>query len=326
MHWIERHWQHDTVLSRALLPLAGLYRVGVRARRALYRGGWRASVRAPAPVVVIGNITVGGTGKTPLVLWVAHHLQAHGWHPGIVTRGYGGRAGRWPQVVTAHSDPGQVGDEPVLLARRSGVPVVADPDRPRGVRWLLAHECDVIVSDDGLQHYRLARDLEIVVLDGARGLGNGRCLPAGPLREPPARLAEADARVVNGTGGAGDWRMQLVPLRLRRVVNPEDAMPLEAFRGRTVHALAGIGHPPRFFALLRGLDMEVIEHPLPDHHRFRASDLEFGDDRDILMTEKDAVKCRELAADRAWYVEIEARPEDAFGDWLRQRLRASVHG
>lgn len=324
--WIERHWQHDTALSRALLPLAGLYRGAVGLRRMLYRRGWRARVRLAVPVIVVGNVTVGGTGKTPLVLWIAGHLQAHGWRPGIVTRGYGGRARRWPQVVTAYSDPALVGDEPVLLARRGAVPVVADPDRPRGARWLLAHECDVVLSDDGLQHYRLARDLEIAVLDGERGLGNGRCLPAGPLREPAGRLDTVDALVVNGGDRGARWSMALAPLRLRRVADPEETAALDAFRGCTVHAVAGIGNPARFFALLRGLGMEAIEHAFADHHRFRARDLDFGDGRTVLMTEKDAVKCREFADAHAWYVEVEARIDEAFGEWLRQRLRATRHG
>ena len=319
--WIERHWQHDTAVSRALLPLAALYRGAVRLRRELYRRGWRPSVRLPVPVIVVGNVTVGGTGKTPLVLWIVRHLQARGWRPGIVTRGYGGRARRWPQVVTAHSDPALVGDEPLLLARRAGVPVVADPDRPRGARWLLGHECDVVVSDDGLQHYRLARDVEIVVLDGARGLGNRRCLPAGPLREPAQRAEEAHAVVVNGAGGPGQWSMQLDPVLWRRVSDPDESAALETFGGRTAHAVAGIGHPPRFFALLRRLGIEPIEHPFPDHHRFRPGDLGFADGRDVLMTEKDAVKCRGFVDDRAWYLEVEARLDDAFGDWLQQRLR-----
>lgn len=322
MHWIERHWQADTLVSRLLLPLSALYRGAVTVNRALYRRGWRRTVAVPVPVVVVGNVTVGGTGKTPLVLWIARYLAAQGRRPGVITRGYGGRARKWPQVVTRHSDSDVVGDEPLLLARRAGVPVVADPDRPRGVRRLLAYGCDVIVSDDGMQHYRLPRDLEIAVMDERR-FGNERCLPAGPLREPAARLESADAVVVNGEGGPGQWSMGLVPVGFRRVADPEETAALDAFRGRRVHAVAGIGHPPRFFALLRRLGMEAIEHPFPDHHRFRSGELRFEDGHDVIMTEKDAVKCRYLADARAWYLVVETEIDPAFGEWLQQRLETS---
>ncbi len=321
MPWIERHWQHDTYVSRLLLPAAALYCAAAALRRRVYRRGWRRAVAAPVPVIVVGNITVGGSGKTPLVLWIARYLQTLGRRPGIVTRGYRGRARSWPQLVTPHSDPLLVGDEPVLLARRSGLPVVADPDRARAVRWLLAHECDVIVSDDGLQHYSLRRDIEIAVVDGDRRFGNGRCLPAGPLREPPARLAQVDAVVVHGPSQSGQWSMRLVPSAYRQVRDSERALPLEAFRGRTVHAVAGIGYPPRFFALLRALGAEVIEHPLRDHHRFQPEDLEFADGHDVIMTEKDAVKCRRFAGERAWYLAVDADVAAGFGEWLAQRLR-----
>lgn len=320
MHWIERHWQHDTVVSRLLAPVSWFYCAAATLNQHLYRREWRRSVSCPVPVIVVGNVTVGGTGKTPLVLWIVQYLRASGRSPGIVTRGYRGRARSWPQLVTRYSDPAAVGDEPVLLARRSGVPVVADPDRPRGVRWLLAHQCDVIVSDDGLQHHRLKRDVEIAVVDGERRFGNGRCLPAGPLRESPSRLAQIDAVVVNGAGGPGEWPMRLVPSGFRRVDNTEEAAPLDAFRARTVHAVAGIGYPPRFFGLLRGLGAEVIEHPFPDHHRFRPEDIGFDDGRDVIMTEKDAVKCRDIAGERVWYLAVDTEVDAPFGEWLRQRL------
>lgn len=321
MYWLERHWQRDTFVSRLLLPLAWLYGAVAALNRSLYGIGWRRSEKLPVPVVVVGNITVGGTGKTPLVAAIVRQLAAQGWRPGIITRGYRGRAESWPQLVTPHSDPFRVGDEPVLLAARCGVPVVADPNRARGVRWLLAHECDVIVSDDGLQHYRLRRDLEIVVVDGERRFGNGRCLPAGPLREPPARLQQVDAIVVNGTAGAGQWSMRLAPTEFRRVANPEETAPLAAFRAHTVHAVAGIGYPPRFFGLLRELGVDVSEHPFPDHHAFQPRDLEFPGPHAIIMTEKDAVKCRRFAGERAWYLAVEAELDAGFGEWLKQRLR-----
>lgn len=322
MHRIAQHWQRDTLVSRALLPLSFVYCAATTLNRGLYRKNWRRSISFSVPVVVVGNITVGGTGKTPLVLWIARFLAAQGWRPGIVTRGYRGRARRWPQTVTMYSDPALVGDEPVLLARRTHVPVVADPDRPRGVRQLLAHECDVVVSDDGLQHYRLRRDVEIAVLDGERGIGNGRCLPAGPLRELPSRLDEVDARVVNGAAAPGAWTMKLAPTGFRSVRVPDRAAPLDAFRGRPVHAVAGIGNPARFFGSLRALGVNVIESAFPDHHRFREKDIEFGDDNPVIMTEKDAVKCRTFASDRMWYLAVDVEIDPGFGDWLQQRLRS----
>ncbi len=326
MRWIERHWQEDTLFSRLLTPLALVY-CGLGAlNRRLHRGGRRPAQSAAIPVVVIGNISVGGTGKTPLVLWIVQYLKAQGWRPGIVTRGYGGRARHWPQLVTPDSDPALMGDEPVLLARRSGVPVMADPDRRRGVARLLEHGCDIVVSDDGLQHYRLARDLEIAVIDGVRRLGNGRCLPAGPLREPPSRLEQVDARVIHGQARAGEWSMTLEPLAFHRVSAPHESAPLETFRGRTVHAVAGIGYPPRFFALLRRLGVNVIEHAFPDHHRFHAEEIQFADGYDVLMTEKDAVKCHAFAAPPVWYLTVQAKMDSAFGDWLQAQLGRRVRG
>jgi tetraacyldisaccharide 4'-kinase len=322
MRWIEHHWRQDTVVSRLLLPAAMLYCAAATLKRRLYRSGWCRAVSFSVPIIVVGNITVGGTGKTPLVLWIARYLASQGWRPGIVTRGYRGRASTWPQLVTADSDPDRVGDEPVLLAARADAPVVADPDRPRGVARLLAQNCNIIVADDGLQHYRLHRDVEIAVVDGERRLGNGRCLPAGPLRERPARLAEVDARVLNGAAAADAWSMTLVPSSFRRVGASADSLPTDGFRGRRVHALAGIGNPERFFRLLRALGADVSEHPLPDHYRYRAQDLRFRDGATVVMTEKDAVKCRHLAGSDAWYLAVDADIDPRFGDWLQQRLRS----
>lgn len=321
MLWIERHWYRDSWVSRLLSPVGAIYCAVATGKRYLYRAGWRRAESFPSPVVIVGNITVGGTGKTPLTLWITRFLAERGWHPGIVTRGYGGRAQEWPQRVTPDSDPHAVGDEPVMLARRAHVPVVADPDRPRGVRELLAQGCDVIVADDGLQHYRLHRDVEIVVLDGDRRLGNGRCLPAGPLRESPSRLQTVDARVLNGGTAPGSWSMHLAPAGFRRVLNPGETAPVDDFRGRRVHALAGIGNPNRFFASLRALGIEVMEHPFPDHYRFAALDLEFVDGSDVVMTEKDAVKCRRIARPNCWYLAVDVEMDPRFGEWLQQRLR-----
>jgi tetraacyldisaccharide 4'-kinase len=273
-------------------------------------------------VIIVGNLTVGGSGKTPLVIWLARFLKQQGRRPGIVTRGYGGAAAEWPQTVTPESDPDAVGDEPVLLAREAGCPVVADPDRARAARRLAQTlGCDIVVSDDGLQHYRLARDLEIAVIDGTRRFGNGRCLPAGPLREPRSRLSAVDARVTLGQPQAGEWGMALVTRSFHRLEAPETTAGTERFRDRPVHAVAGIGHPARFFDHLRGLGLDVVEHPFPDHHRYRAEELQFRDGGEILMTQKDAVKCERLAGVSGWVLAVTAQPEPALGEFLQRWLK-----
>ncbi|MBI3900203.1 MAG: tetraacyldisaccharide 4'-kinase [Gammaproteobacteria bacterium] len=321
MRWLERQWQHPTFASGLLLPLAWLYRGVVALRRYAYRRGWCRSVRMAMPVVVVGNISVGGTGKTPLVVWLSRRLETLGWKPGIVTRGYGGNARDWPQRVTPDSDPKLIGDEPLLLALRTARPVVADPDRVRAAQQLLSSGCDIIISDDGLQHYRLARDLEIAVIDGERRFGNGRLLPAGPLREPPVRLNSVDARIIHGATEPGEWGMTLTPTVYHRVNDPTITAALATFHGKEVHAVAGIGHPPRFFALLRTLGVNPMEHAFPDHHRFSASDLAFPPAHIVIMTEKDAVKCQDFAGDSVWYLSVDARVDPRFDQWLQQRLR-----
>jgi len=319
---IEQHWYRDTFLSRLLVPLGSLYCFLAVLRRALYRCHVLRPSHPGVPVIVVGNLTVGGSGKTPLVIWLARFLKERGRQPGIVTRGYGGSAAEWPQTVTPESDPDAVGDEPVLLARETGCPVVADPDRVRGARQLVqALGCDSIVSDDGLQHYRLARDLEIAVIDGARRFGNGRCLPAGPLREPLSRLSAVDARVTLGAPQAGEWGMSLAAGAFHRLEAPEATTEVDYFRGPPVHAVAGIGNPARFFDHLRHLGLEVIEHPFSDHHRYRTEELQFRDGGEILMTQKDAVKCERLAGVTGWYLTVTARPDPALGDFLQRWLQ-----
>ncbi|MBI3171146.1 MAG: tetraacyldisaccharide 4'-kinase, partial [Hydrocarboniphaga effusa] len=265
--------------------------------------------RLPVPVIVVGNIVVGGTGKTPFVIWLVQRLREWGWKPGVISRGYGGRSPTWSRKVTAASDPAEVGDEPVLIARRTGCPMEVGPDRVAAARVLLAGGAvDIIVSDDGLQHYQLARDLEIAVVDGSRGLGNGRLLPAGPLREPAERLREVGLVVVNGKGWTApelrQAEMRLYSLEARALTG--DALrPLSDFAKQTVHAVAGIGNPARFFSMLSQHDIHLVMHPFPDHHLFTRGDLDFGDDLPVLMTEKDAVKCRAFAAANHWAVPAE---------------------
>ncbi len=313
-----RFWLAKGTLSAALLPLAALYRGLIALRRWSYRRGWLASYRLPCPVIVVGNIFVGGTGKTPVVLYLVEQLRGLGLRPGIITRGYGGRRGGGPLWVAPDSDPAEAGDEAVLLARRALCPVVAAPDRVAAARHLLAQaDCNVLISDDGLQHYRLRRDLELVVVDAERGLGNGRLLPAGPLREPAARLQEVDMVLANGEGSAlTPYCFRLVPGDCVNLASGERRpLTAAAFAG-PVHAVAGIGNPGRFFASLRAHGLSLIEHGFPDHHRYRAADLALPGDRPILMTEKDAVKCLAFASGREWYLPVTAVPAPA----ARQRL------
>jgi tetraacyldisaccharide 4'-kinase len=304
--WLESRWYSDRPPPLWLLPLAWLYGLITKFRRARLT---RQAQRLPVPVIVVGNISVGGTGKTPLVIWLVEQLRDWGYTPGVISRGYGGHSPAYPLEVEAQTDAAVSGDEPLLMARRLRCPLVVAPDRLAAARFLLQrHKVDVLVADDGLQHYRLPRDLEICVVDGQRGLGNGALLPAGPLRESSARLREVGLVVVNG----GQWRGEAqthADMRLRIVnavsFNGEQRV-LESFKGESVHAVAGIGHPERFFAQLRAFGLEVIAHPFPDHHRFSTADLDFADELPVLMTEKDAVKCAAFAQSRHWFVPVTA--------------------
>ncbi len=333
-------WYEEPPRISALQPLAWLFGAVVALRRNAYERGWARSQGIGRPVIVAGNLTVGGTGKTPLTIWLARQLRRRGYEVGLVSRGYGRERGDL-RVVTADSRWQEVGDEPLILHRRSGCTTIVAADRVAGARELVARGAQVVLSDDGLQHLRMKRDCEIVVVDGARGFGNGRVLPAGPLRENGSRALAADALVVNGGAegpirglppelAATALRMGLVAAEARQVSGPgagtgsgegrEQGQPLEAFRGRLVHAVAGIGNPQRFFADLRGRKLELIEHPFPDHHAFSADDIDFGDGLAVLMTEKDAVKCRGIAGPRAWYVPVEA----AFSEADSRRLLEPV--
>ena len=321
MKRLDYYWYRRAPWLLLLLPLAGLFCLLAVMRRWMFRRGLKASRRMPVPVIIAGNITVGGSGKTPLVLWLARFLAAHGYRPGLVSRGYGGNAEHWPQRVTAQSDAALVGDEAVLLAQRSGCPMVVGPDRVAAAEQLLAeYPVDIIISDDGMQHYRLQRDIEIAVLDGTRRLGNGYCLPAGPLREPAARLASVDFVVCNGVAEEGEWPLSLDGDEALALQADEARRPLAEFGATPVHAVAGIGHPQRFFDFLRDKGMEVIPHDYPDHHPFAAGELDFADDYPVLMTEKDAVKYRRYATERHWYVPVAATLPDEFGTRLLAAL------
>lgn len=323
---LERHWYRFTAISLALFPLSLLFCALVWLRRRLYQAGVLRSVRLPVPVIIVGNLTVGGTGKTPLVLWLVELLRSAGYRPGIVTRGYRGTSSVWPLAVTPTTPAELAGDEPVLLARRSGCPVMAGPDRAAAGHELVGQGCDLIVSDDGLQHYRLQRDVEIAVIDGTRRFGNGLCLPAGPLREPVARLREVAFRVTHGDAQPGELAMQLVPQTCYRLDDPGNRVEISHFLNGPVHAVAGIGYPERFFASLRAAGLNIVPHVFPDHHRYIASDIEFDDAHPVIMTEKDAVKCRAMAQPQHWVLAVSAHLPDAFATAVLNRIKEITRG
>jgi subfamily B ATP-binding cassette protein MsbA len=325
---VVRGWYSDAPWLAALAPFARIYQAVVRRRRFRYLSGRAARWRAPVPVIVVGNITVGGTGKTPFVIWLAEWLRGRGFEPGIVSRGYRGRRERDVLSVDANTDPIMAGDEAPLLAARTGCPVVVAGDRIGAVQQLLQdNACDVVISDDGLQHYALVRDIEIVVVDAERRFGNGRCLPAGPLREPIARLEEVDFVVANGAPAApNEWSMAITPRAFVKLRSGERLTPDAFVAGQTirVHAVAGIGNPQRFFDTLDSLGIDVDARPLPDHHVFVTADVAFADGLPVVVTEKDAVKIRTLGESdvpaHVWYLEIDASLSPAAERALAERL------
>lgn len=370
----ERVWYRGHWLGHGMVPLGWLYCGIARLRRWLYQRGWLASYSAPVPVIVVGNLSVGGTGKTPLVLWLAEYLVERGYRPGIALRGYGresfhenakaavdadasgGRGARHcaavgrssdadeqrnpqasapvleqPRQVPPDGDVSEFGDEAVLLAQRAGCPVMVGRDRVAAAHALADDGgCDLVITDDGLQHYRLRREIEILVVDGQRGFGNHRCLPAGPLREPVSRRRWVDLVIMNGglanhsaaldSHALDSYRMELEPADAVSLVDPSLRRPLADFAGQLVTAVAGIGNPQRFFLMLRGLGLTVDPRPYPDHHRYDANDVRSWPAGPILMTEKDAVKCRAFADSAHWYVPVTAAPDSRFIDDLEAAL------
>jgi len=333
---VRSEWERLGGLALVMLPLTLLFAVATWFRRALYTLRILPRWRAPVPVVVVGNISVGGTGKTPLTLAILDLLQSRGFTPGAVARGYGRvppRENDPDGVVRVYPDlatPELFGDEPVVIARRSRVPVYISPDRPAAARALVAAhpEVDVIVSDDGLQHYALARDVEIAVVDGERRFGNGLLLPSGPLREPVSRLKRVDAVVVNGGSSDIRWNdhqfaMRLGAERFSRLTSNQEVAPNEfalLARGRQVVAIAGIGHPPRFFGHLSSLGVVARGIAFPDHHHYQASELRLPGAEIIVMTEKDAVKCAAFADARMWYLSVAAQLPREFDEFLLSRI------
>lgn len=324
MRSLPDYWYRIAPLHLLLYPLSLLFCAVAGLRRMAYRLRLLPSVKLPVPVIVIGNISVGGTGKTPLTLSLVQQLIAQGWHPGIISRGFGGTGGQMPRAVQIGDLAQEVGDEPLLMAQRKLCPVWIGRNRPATASALLrAHpECDVIFSDDGLQHYRLQRDVEIAVIDGVRRYGNGLLLPAGPLREPVSRLREVDAVVVNGGAAKdGEFAMQLAGTCFYNLLNPDLIQTADDFMGQHLHAIAGIGHPQRFFAHLQQLGLQCIPHAFPDHHVYTPSELSFDNTDALLMTEKDAVKCATFASEKYWVLRVDAQVSPALAQLIIKKVK-----
>lgn len=323
--WLQRQWYRIGIWHLVLIPFSWLFCAISILRRWAYRLHLLPSYRLPVPVVVVGNISVGGTGKTPVVVWLAQQLRAAGFHPGIISRGYGTRH-HSPVAVYGNSDARTFGDEPVLIAMRTGLPVWVCRDRIAAAQALLAAhpDCDVIISDDGLQHYRMQRDIEIAVVDGQRLFGNRRRLPAGPLREPVARLDSVDVVITHGGDSAaypGSYSMRLAARVFRQLRNPERTATADDFRSKQLLAIAGIGYPQRFFKQLADMGLTFQSRALPDHHLYVAEDLQAQGADAILMTEKDAVKCRDFAQDHWWYLPVDALLDESLLRRILPKLR-----
>lgn len=325
--WFQDGWYKEMYISSVFMPLSMFYDDFMRFRLFLYRIGVLKKTKLAVPVIIVGNITVGGTGKTPLVLYLARFLREEGYKPGIISRGYGGNSEEWPLWVDSNSNAEQVGDEAVLMAKRADCPLVVGPKRVKAAEMLLdkAH-CDVILSDDGLQHYALERDIEIAVIDGERRFGNGYMLPCGPLREPPSRLLKVDLVIVNGDAEEeNEFTMAVEGDLAVNLVTKKEKL-LTDFSKTPCQALAGIGNPKRFFDLLERENISFTSHAFPDHHQFTQDDITFEGDQAILMTEKDAVKCVDFATEKHWYVPIKVIPQQQFLDKLLTLLKEKVRG
>ena len=320
--WYSRH-----IVSLLLLPFSWLYSLIVLLRRICYQTGLLAVNQIDAPVIIVGNISVGGTGKTPLVIWLAKYFKQKGFKPGIISRGYGGKPSKKPQQVRADSNPVVVGDEPVLIAKNTGCPVAIATQRRRAAEELLDHcSCNLIICDDGLQHYSLDRDIEIAVIDGQRRFGNGRCLPAGPLREPVSRLGSFDLVVSKNIAGRHEFKMEYIYSEPRSIAEPNQTLSIEEWSGKNVHAIAGIGNPDRFFAYLRNRKIKIIMHEYPDHYVYREEDICFDDGLPVVMTEKDAVKCVPFASVQHWYLPIKANLPETFTYRLDSFMKDILNG
>jgi len=324
---IENIWYTKHPLGIVLLPFSWLYTLIIVLRRLCYQSGLIAVTKINVPVIIVGNISVGGTGKTPLVIWLAEYFKSKGFKPGIVSRGYGGKFSGKTQQVRPDSDPLLVGDEPVLISKRTNCPVAIAVQRRSAAEELIEHcDCDIILCDDGMQHYSLDRDIEIAVVDGQRRFGNKYCLPAGPLREPMSRLKTVDFIVSKYIASRHEYKMEYRYGDLISLTNPARTISVESFNSESVHAIAGIGNPDRYFSYLRNKKIKLIMHEFPDHHPFVAEDIIFNDNLPVVMTEKDAVKCTAYATDQHWYLPITATLPESFAYRLEVLMKEIING
>ena len=325
--WANFIWYQDNFIGLCLLPFSMIFNDIVRFRRYLYRIGLLKKHKLSVPIIIVGNITVGGTGKTPLTIYIIEQLKQLGYRPGVIARGYCGESEQWPQMVGKDSNPEVVGDEPLVIARHSECPIAVGPDRVAAAKLLLQQtDCNVIISDDGLQHYRLERDIEIIVVDGERRFGNGYSLPSGPLREAVSRIREVDFLVCNG-GNAEEDEFPMV-VQGNKAINllSGEQQSLDYFKNKKCHAVAGIGNPQRFFSLLDDADISCRQHVFADHHDFAREDLSFEDSSEILMTEKDSVKCAAFVQKNYWHIPVTASLPEVFTEKLVNRLEEKLHG
>jgi tetraacyldisaccharide 4'-kinase len=314
-------WQKKNFLAYLLWPLSFIYRIFIFVRRKFYQFHFLKINYLSIPIIVVGNITIGGTGKTPVVIALALFLKEKGWRPGIISRGYGGNTKHFPCLVHQNSNAREVGDEPILIAQHTGCPTIIDPDRSRGAKSLLKRSnCNIVISDDGLQHLSLGRDIEIVVVDGERRFGNNFCLPAGPLREPISRLNSVDFIISKGTAQTNEFKLCLIPDYFYQLIQAKNKQSKEYFLGKKVHAVAGIGNPNQFFKALRKLGLNIIEHPFPDHYLFKPRDFNYGDDAIVIMTEKDAVKCVGFVDARLWCLRTKTALDNNFLNTIFNRI------
>jgi len=308
INYIQRSWYNKSNLTIILKPLSWVFCCIVFIREKMYRYKILKSYQLSVPVIIVGNITVGGNGKTPLVIWLANKLKQSGYRPGIISRGYGGKAKKWPQQVRPDSDPLIVGDEAIVLSRRTECPMAVGPDRVATGRALVKYSnCDIIISDDGMQHYRLKRTIEIAVVNANTKFGNELCLPAGPLREPIKRLDNINFVVTNGESSSSEYNMVYEGEDIYCLNDSNKRINLSEFANQKIHAVAAIAHPDRFFDNLKAHDIELIEHVFQDHYSFTENDIRFNDDLAVIMTEKDAVKCHRFNVENCWYLPIKCK-------------------